>query len=139
MVDFIYATVKDLAPFLAAFIAYLLGLKAFYIHKEYDVVRRRYLEDGLDLLSEDIEHALIIFKKNWSHSLKVIRQFKISGSNLRIELLDAGFLDYDMSKFRIGPNYRVNTLLGDEQGEASQAGYPPCPCYGYAKRRNPGP
>lgn len=114
MLEFIYNTVKDLTPFLAAFIAFILGLKAFYIHKEYDVVRKRYLEDGLDLLTEDIEHALMIFKKNWSHSLKIIRQFKNSRSDMRVELLEVGFLDYDMSKFRISPNYRVNTLLGDD-------------------------
>lgn len=113
-----YQFLKDIGPglttLLAGFIAYLLGLRAYHIQREYELVRRRYLDEGLDAFAADVEHALIIFKNNWQHSLTVLKYYREMDAGMRKELLDEGYLDLDMSQFRVRPNYRVAELVGDK-------------------------
>jgi hypothetical protein len=112
-----YQLLKDigggLAPLGAAFIAYLLGLRAYHLQREYELVRRRYLDEGLDAFAADVEHALGVFKNNWQHSLTILKHYREMDRAMRKELLDTGFLDVEMSQFRVRPNYRVATLVGD--------------------------
>jgi hypothetical protein len=112
-----YQLLKDigggLAPLGAAFVAYLLGLRAYHLQREYELVRRRYLDEGLDAFAADVEHALGVFKNNWQHSLTVLKHYRDMDTAMRKELLDTGFLDVQMSQFRVRPNYRVATLVGD--------------------------
>lgn len=112
-----YQLLKDIgagvAPLGAAFVAYLLGLRAYHLQREYELVRRRYLDEGLDAFAADAEHALGVFKNNWQHSLTVLKHYREMDKAMRKELLDTGFLDVQMSQFRVRPNYRVGTLVGD--------------------------
>jgi hypothetical protein len=113
----IYEFLKDVgaagAPLGAAFVAYLLGLRAYHLQREYELVRRRYLDEGLDAFAADVEHALGVFKNNWQHSLNVLKHYREMDAAMRRELIDTGWLDVEMSQFRVRPNYRVGTLVGD--------------------------
>jgi hypothetical protein len=108
---------KDLgsgvAPLGAALVAYLLGLRAYHLQREYELVRRRYLDEGLDAFAGDVEHALGVFKNNWQHSLTILKHYREMGGAMRKELLESGFLDVQMTQFRVRPNYRIGTLVGD--------------------------
>jgi len=112
-----YELLKDvgagLAPLGAAFVAYLLGLRAYHRQREYELVRRRYLDEGLDAFAADVEHALAVFKNNWQHSLTVLKHYREMDAGMRKELLDTGFMEVQMSQFRVRPNYRIGTLVGD--------------------------
>lgn len=108
-----FVDIRDgLVTVLAAFIAYLLGLRAYHLQREYELVRRRYLDEGLDAFAADTENALSIFRNNWQHSLIVLKNFRDIGSRMRKELLDERYIDLDMLHFR--PNYRVHELVGDK-------------------------
>ncbi len=113
-----YEFLKDIgagvAPLGAAFVAYLLGLRAYHLQREYELVRRRYLDEGLDAFAADVEHALGVFKNNWQHSLNVLKHYREMDTAMRKELLDTGWLDVEMSQFRVRPNYRIGTLVGDQ-------------------------
>jgi hypothetical protein len=113
MYEFLKDIGAGLAPLGAAFVAYLLGLRAYYLQREYELVRRRYLDEGLDAFAADVEHALGVFKNNWQHSLTILKHYREMDRAMRKELLDSGFLDVQMSQFRVRPNYRVGTLVGD--------------------------
>jgi hypothetical protein len=102
------------SPLLAALVAYLLGLRAYGLQREHELVRRRYLDEGLDAFAADVEHALIVFKNNWQHGLTILKHYREMDAGMRRELLDTGFMDLDMSQFRVRPNYRVATLVGDK-------------------------
>src|SRR6266446_4020812 len=112
-----YEFLKDIgtgvAPLGAAFVAYLLGLRAYHLQREYELIRRRYLDEGLDAFAADVEHALGVFKNNWQHSMTILKHYREMDAALRKELLETGFLDVQMSQFRVRPNYRVATLVGD--------------------------
>lgn len=113
-----YQLLKDIgagiAPLGAAFVAYLLGLRAYHLQREYELVRRRYLDEGLDAFAADVEHALGVFKNNWQHSLTVLKNYREMDRAMRKELLDTGLMDVQMSQFRVRPNYRIGTLVGDQ-------------------------
>jgi len=112
-----YQLLKDIgagvAPLGAVFVAYLLGLRAYHLQREYELVRRRYLDEGLDAFAADVEHALGVFKNNWQHSLTILKHYREMDAAMRKELLDTGFLDVQMSQFRVRPNFRIATLVGD--------------------------
>ena len=113
-----YQLLKDIgagiAPLGVALVAYLLGLRAYHLQREYELVRRRYLDEGLDAFAADVEHALGVFKNNWQQSLTVLKHYRDMDKAMRKELLDTGFLDIQMSQFRVRPNYRIGTLVGDQ-------------------------
>jgi hypothetical protein len=110
--------IKEIAagasPLIAGLIAYLLGLRAYRLQREYELVRKRYLDEGLDAVAADIEYALAIFNNNWQHSLTILKHYRELDASMRQELLDTGFMDLDLSQFRVRPNYRVASLVGDK-------------------------
>jgi hypothetical protein len=112
-----YQLLKDIgsgiAPLGAAFVAYLLGLRAYHLQREYELVRRRYIDEGLDAFAADVEHALAVFKNNWQHSLTILKHYRDMDRAMRKELLDTDFIEVQMSQFRVRPNYRVGTIVGD--------------------------
>jgi hypothetical protein len=112
-----YELLKDLgsgiAPLGAALVAYLLGLRAYHLQREYELMRRRYLDEGLDAFAADVEHALGVFRNNWQHSLTILKHYREMDRAMRKELLETGFLDVQISQFRVRPNYRISTLVGD--------------------------
>lgn len=55
---------KLLAPIVAVLIAYFLGAAAYFRQKEYELVRKRYLEEGVDVISEEADKALGVFWRN---------------------------------------------------------------------------
>ena len=66
--DSVLPTLTAVTP---AFLAYLLGLCAYHKQKEYELVRRRYLDEGLDAYAEDVEHALSVLRQNWAHGVAI--------------------------------------------------------------------
>src|SRR5690348_6757057 len=113
MYDFLKDLGSGLAPLGAAFVAYLLGLRAYHLQREHELVRRRYLDEGLDAFAADVEHALGVFRNNWQQSLTILKHFREMDVAMRKELLDVGFVDVQMAQFRVRPNYRIGTLVGD--------------------------
>jgi hypothetical protein len=114
MYEFLKDVGGGLAPLLAAFVAYLLGLRAYHLQREYELVRRRYLDEGLDAFAADVEHALSVFRNNWQHSLTILKHYRELDTRMRKELLNTGFVDVQLAQFRVRPNYRIRTLVGDQ-------------------------
>jgi hypothetical protein len=102
-----------LVPLFVAFVTYRLGLRAYHRQREYELVRRRYLDEGLDAFAADVEHALAVFWNNWNHGVNVLREYGSKGNAMRKELLDTGWLDLDMSHVRFQPSYRIHQLVDD--------------------------
>ncbi|MBI3530695.1 MAG: hypothetical protein HY067_22335 [Betaproteobacteria bacterium] len=114
MCEFLKEIGAGASPLLAALVAYLLGLRAYQLQREYELVRRRYLDEGLDAFAADVEHALAVFKNNSQHGLTILKFYREMDAAIRKELLDTGFMDIEMSQFRVRPNYRVGALVGDK-------------------------
>jgi hypothetical protein len=105
--------VKYLITVIALYIGYRLGLRAYFRQKDYELVRQRYLIDGVDEVAANIEYGLSVYRNNWARGLQIIRMFRDVGDQINPKMLEGGFIDFDQSKFQMRPHHRMEHLVGD--------------------------
>ncbi len=101
-------------PLGVALLAYVLGRAAYFRQKEYELITRRYLEEGLDAISKSVDKSLAIFRHNWSQSLVVLKHFRELGKDMRKELYLNPFIPPDPTVFEIWRDFRLMDILGDD-------------------------
>lgn len=104
---------KILTSFGAAGLAYLLGSRAYFRQKEFELVRSRYLEEGIDRVAARAEEALSIATHNFQHALKVLRIFRDVGPDRAVQMCE-GFKGLDASSLELVAVSRLNDLVQDE-------------------------
>ena len=106
--------VPDLISSATTLVAVMIGVGggvwAYYRQKEYELVQRRYLEEGLDVLISTAESSLNIFSHNWAKSLEHLKMFR-DLEDIEPADMDRGFLDLPDSRFSLTANYRVNAIV----------------------------
>ncbi len=113
--EHLYSTYVDpLLPIGAVIIAYYLGRSIYFRQKEYELITERYLRNGLDRVTDQIERSLGQFRHNWARSLTVLKLFRDVGKDMNRKLYSEGFLEPDQSLHEIWTDYRVSTLLDDD-------------------------
>lgn len=100
-------------PLIAAYILYLLGKEAYFSQKEYELITKRYLNEGLDAIINNCEMALDIFNFNWERSLKLTKSFLNLGKDTPKELYTADYKELNIALSESWRNYRLNYLVGD--------------------------
>ncbi len=98
----------------AAIIAPLIGLLVYHRQREYELVRNRYLVDGIDVILSHVEYAQGVFRHNWARSLNLIQQFRDAGKDTSKDLYSTGFIQLDPNRFEISRNYILIELVGDD-------------------------
>ena len=98
------------ATILAALIAVGAGIRAFYRQREYELVQKRYLEEGLDVIISTAENALFTYHHNWARCLELLKSFR-DVKAMKPEDLDVGFLQLPADRFALTANYRVNQIV----------------------------
>jgi hypothetical protein len=101
------------ATLLATWAAYWFGLRAYFLQREHELVRSRYLEGTIDLLSQQVEEALAIFQHNWAlalHDLKLVRDL---GDQLDHTWDSPSFTHLRPELFQVAPQIRLGALIGD--------------------------
>jgi putative NIF3 family GTP cyclohydrolase 1 type 2 len=116
--DVILIAIKFIVPSIfLAWVGYLFGLRSFAKKNQHEQIVHRYLEQGVDLLSANIDHALHTFNQNFAHALGLLKEFRDTervGVPLRKESKDKMFLTYDTRAFSIIPFYKIKSLVGDD-------------------------
>lgn len=105
---------KPIIPLLAAYIVYVLGKSAYFRQKEFELITERYLKEGLDKISQQIDYSLGVFRHNWDHSLNIIKSFRALGKDMRKELYQSGFINADPSLLEIWRDFRLNDIIDDD-------------------------
>lgn len=95
----------------AACLGAWLGVKVFLRQKEYDLVKQRYLEGGIDVVAAHQEEALGIFHHNWARCLQLVKMFRDAQESFELDQLKEGFLELDSSKFHAIPHHRLQILV----------------------------
>lgn len=98
------------ALFLGAFIA----LHLYFRQKEYELVKQRYLDGGVDVVASELEATLGVVSHNWARCLHVCKSFRDTGDNFDIKELDRGFLDINSSHFQQVAHHRISSLIQSE-------------------------
>lgn len=113
-IAFIFTThIKPFLSILVALLAYVLGKSAYFRQKEYELITKRYLEEGLDKISENVDSSLADFRHNWAHCLNVIKSFRDLGKDMREELYTEGLIAPKPSSFELWRDYRLKDIVGD--------------------------
>lgn len=91
-----------------------IALHSYFRQKEYELVKQRYLDGGVDVVASELELTLGIVCHNWARCSQVCKSFRDSGVNFDIKELERGFLDMDSSHFQQIAHHRVNSLIQSE-------------------------
>lgn len=98
------------ATIVAAALAVSGGIWGFFRQKEYELVQKRYLEEGLDEVISTAVNSLNTFHHNWARCLELLKSFR-DVETIKLEELEAGFLQLPTDRFALTPNYRVNQII----------------------------
>ena len=96
--------VSLLIALLTIWLGYRLGLLTYFQKKEHEQIIKRYLEQGVDLISSNIDHALGTFNENWALSLRMLKEFRstnLANVPMRKESFNKEFLRYDSKSFSV--------------------------------------
>jgi hypothetical protein len=108
--EYIPDLISSGATILAAVIAVGAGVWGFFRQKEYELVQRRYLDEGLDVIISTAENALNTYHHNWARCLELLKSFR-DVETIKPEELDHGFLQLPVDRFALSANYRVNQMI----------------------------
>ncbi len=89
----------------------VIAILGYFWQKEYELVRQRYLEGGVDVVASELESAFGVVSHNWARCLQICKSFRDTGANFDIKELDRGFLDIDNSHFQQIAHYRIGSLI----------------------------
>lgn len=91
-----------------------IGLYAYFRQKEYELMKQRYLEQGLDVVAGAVESLLGIVSHNYARALQLCKQYRENGAGIDPAELSRGFFDLDTSNFHQTAHYRLSSLLNDQ-------------------------
>ena len=101
-----------LTPLVAALLAFVLGRYVYFRQKEYELIAVRYLNEGVDAVSENIDRSLSLFRYNWWQATVLLKHFRELGKDMRPELYGNIFITPGPDIFELWRDYRLNDLLG---------------------------
>ena len=99
---------------LVAIIAPLVGLIIYFKQKQYELVRNRYLDNGVDVLLAHVEYALGIFRHNWARSLNVLKHFREMGADIPPDLYKSGFLELEPVAYKTAHTFFLKEITGSD-------------------------
>ena len=112
--DIIKGAFTLLSAAVGVVIGALLGMRAYFRQKEFELVKERYLEGALDVLASEVEQHLGVAKHNWARCLNILKAFRGEGMAFNREELTKGFLELDMSRINRIAHHRIEGLIGPE-------------------------
>lgn len=90
------------------------ALWLYFRQKEYELVKQRYLDGGIDVVVAQLETSLGVVSHNYVRCLQLVKSFRDTEEYFDIKSLSEGFLPLDSSKFVQHANHRISTLLGTQ-------------------------
>ncbi len=95
---------------LAAYIAARFALKSYFTQKEYELVKQRYLEQGVDKLASTLQKNLSNLRHNWARILFLLKQYRDDGDKFDVGELEKGFLDSYAGALENMANQRIQII-----------------------------
>jgi len=101
-------------PVALALFAYFLGLKAYHHQKEFKLIRKRYLDNTLDLFVAHVENCLSVHRMNWQRGLEILAEFRNAGEMTPLENVTAPIHRIDHANLQIAAAHRLGRLLNGD-------------------------
>lgn len=103
-----------LAALAAAVVAPWLGLALYHRQKEYEIVRKRYLDNGLDVISNNAEYALGVFRHNWARNLTALKHFRDMGADIPRALYTSGYVELEPASYNTSHSFILKELVEND-------------------------
>ncbi len=106
--EIISALITGFSILVVAFFSYIYGLRAYFKKREHEQIMKRYLEEGIDRLSERIYHVKEVFLDNYLKAEDILSQMKT------FHRIDLSFKFRTIPKYvETTPMYKLSCLLDD--------------------------
>ena len=105
---------SNIGPLTIALFGLLLALLRYFIQKDNEQNRKRYLDEGFDAMVFQVEEALQVFRHNWSNGLTILRHFRELKGDSDPDICKDRVMELPYKSFTIAPSYRIQLLLNDE-------------------------
>ena len=106
--------IKGTFTLLAVGLGSWIALGMYFRQKEYELVKQRYLEGGVDVVATQLEGALGVVSHNYGRCLQVCKSMRDAKADFDLKELDTGFLELDTSSFQQIAHHRINSLLNSD-------------------------
>lgn len=109
--EYIPDLIQGASTILASIIVVVAGVNGFFRQKEYELVQKRYLEEGVDVVVAITESAMNTYYHNWSSCLENLKTFRDDGT-MSLDVFRAGTLPLPPDTFGLTANYRLHRIVG---------------------------
>ena len=100
-------------PMVGASLAALFGIWVFFRQKEYELVRKRYLEDGIDKIVDQIAKALHLYQQNWGRCFLILKTYRDYKDDTPKDLYSKPFPAVDSNAFLSTNHFLLQQLIRD--------------------------
>lgn len=101
-------------PLTIPFIVMVMALLRYFIQKDNEQNRKRYLDEGFDAMVSQVEEALQVYRHNWSNGLAILKVFRDMREETDPGICKDRAMELPYQTFAIAPSYRIQLLLKDE-------------------------
>lgn len=102
--------IKALLAACAGILAAWIGLNIYFRQKEYELIKQRYLENSLDIITAELELRYNVLSHNWHVCLDALQRVKINSPHLRTDGYQEEFVALPEIKFLQSPHLRLQSL-----------------------------
>lgn len=106
---------KSLLSMTGIAIGGLIAILAYFRQKEYELVKQRYLEAGIDVLIANFYSMNGAVSNNYARCLQVLRSFRESVEFFEEKELDIGFVPPKEFSFQETAHIRLKALIGSDE------------------------
>lgn len=104
-----------ISALIASILVPILGLFIYHRQKESELVRSRYLDNGLDVISMNAEYSLGVFRHNWARSLTALKLFRDAGGDMPVDLYTSGsYIELEPTSFNLAHSFILKELVEDD-------------------------
>ena len=94
----------------AGIIAAWIGLKIYFRQKEYELIKQRYLENSLDIISAELEFRYNALSHNWQVCIETLERIKINHPAVEPRDFQKDFINFPEMKFLQVAHARLKSL-----------------------------
>jgi hypothetical protein len=106
--------VKGILPFVAGFVAAYFALRTYFRQKEYELVKLRYLDEGVDRIEKDLDLAFGLLCTNFKRFADNLHKTEQNPHKVFTEKLYEGFKSPEVGNFSRIAHQRVSRLIGND-------------------------
>jgi len=105
---------KELIPLLCVLVASLFTIRSYFRQKEHEQVRKRFLDDGLDIIIQQTESCLHLFQTQYTRCFLILKTFRDFGKDTPAKAYQEPFTQPHPDAIASTRHYLLQRLIHDK-------------------------